>query len=220
MRSGGRFVVACALWTLAGCGGKSTNTCGGTFGVGGPSMCGQVAACGGDLTGTWNFGSGCVTCAGIQETLAGDGCPGETAAVTGLKVAGSMTFNDDLSYSIAGLVEQGTYAIDIPSSCLRGASCDSAATELQQEGAFATATCTGSSTCDCTAAQSPAAGSDTGTYVVSGTTFTMTSVSGANTPVSYCVQGPILHLVASSTMSMGGTVQLVVEDDMIGLKQQ
>lgn len=216
----GRLVVAWVVWTLAGCGGGGTNTASGAFGVGGPSMCGEVAACGGDLTGTWSFGSGCVTSAGVKETLAGDGCPGETAAVTALKVAGSMIFNDDMTYSIAGLVEEGTYAINIPGSCLGGASCDSAGTQLEQDGGFATATCTGSGTCACTASQSPAAASDTGTYVVSGTTFTLTSVSGANTPVSYCVQGPILHLVADATMTMGGTVQLVVEDDMIGLKQQ
>jgi hypothetical protein len=182
-------------------------------------MCGEVAACGGDLTGTWNFGSGCVTSAGIKATLAGDGCAGETAAVTGLNVAGSISFNDDLTYSIDGLVQQGKYTINIPSSCLGGASCGSAATQLQGPGGFATASCTGASTCACTAAQSPAASSDTGTYVVSGTTFTLASISGANNTVSYCVQGPILHLVVTSTMTMGGAAQLVVEDDAIGLKQ-
>jgi hypothetical protein len=205
---------------VAGCGGGSPSTGGGAFNVGGPSMCGQVAACGGDLTGTWSFGSGCVTSAGIKATLAGDGCPGETAAVTALDIAGSMTFNDDMTYSIDGLVQQGTYAIKIPSSCLGGASCDYAATELMAPGEFATASCTGSGTCSCTAAQSPAASSDSGTYVVSGTTFTMASITGANNTVSYCVQGPILHLVVTSTMTMGGAVQLVVESDAIGLKQQ
>jgi hypothetical protein len=34
-------------------------------------MCGQVAPCGGDLSGTWAFGTGCLTAAGVKDAESG-----------------------------------------------------------------------------------------------------------------------------------------------------
>jgi hypothetical protein len=48
------FAFACVTVAVAGCGGGSGNGSQG-FGVGGPTMCGQVSPCAGDLTGIWNL---------------------------------------------------------------------------------------------------------------------------------------------------------------------
>jgi hypothetical protein len=67
--------------------------------------------------------------------------------------------------------------------------------------------------------------SETGTYTVSGTTFSATTTGGAASmltgggPASYCVQGTTLHAITLSTMSMGSMGQAGIDEDTIAMKQ-
>ena len=57
--------LACLSLPVLGlaCGGSG----GGGFNVGGPTSCGQVSPCGGDIVGSWAFTTGCITAVGIKD---------------------------------------------------------------------------------------------------------------------------------------------------------
>jgi hypothetical protein len=190
------------------------------FNVGGPSMCGVVAPCGGDLVGTWTVTVGCVTAAGIQAAMGNTaGCPGASLNVTNVSESGMLTFNADMTYSIAALTEQATYQLTLPVSCTAGGSCDTVTTALLNTGMFESVTCTGASTCGCTAVQAPIVATETGTYTTSATAVTTVPTTGASSVIPYCVQGTNIHLMATRSTPMGAMGQMVVEEDSVGQKQ-
>jgi hypothetical protein len=210
------------LGMVASCGGGSSGS--GGFGLGGATMCGQVQPCGGDLTGTWLFTTGCITSVGIKDAEGTPSCAGESIGVTQISVSGSITFNADMTYTASSLSQGATFSIGVPASCnASNVPCSSLATALRSSG-FQTATCTGSGSCSCSAMQT-AAVSETGTYTVSGSTFTATPTGGGTSmltnggPESYCVQGTALHAITVSTMSMGTMGQAAIDEDTVGMKQ-
>src|SRR5258708_28850460 len=79
------FLSVWAVTVVAGCGGS-----GGT--------CGNTAACGGDVMGTWKITSSCISVDTSSMTL-NTGCAGETATGSGFKITGTITFNADMTYS-------------------------------------------------------------------------------------------------------------------------
>ena len=210
-------VLGVAVAVVAGC---SSGSGGGAFNVGGATRCGQIEPCGGDLTGTWAFTTGCVTSLGFKEAVSGaaSSCSGETVAVTGVSVSGTMTFNADGTYVASALSKQGTYSLNVPASCLNGTACSTVASSLEASGEFETASCSGVAGCACTAVQTPITVTESGSYTISGSTVTMASTTGSST-VSYCVDGSTFHLLDTSTMSMGPMGQAAIDEDTIGLKQ-
>jgi hypothetical protein len=211
------LAFGCVVVAVAGCGGNGNQG----FGVGGPTMCGQVSPCGGDPTGTWNLTTGCVTGVGIKDAESGTSgaCPGESVGITAVSVSGTVTFNSDMTYTFTALTSQGTYSLSVPSSCLNGASCSTVAGSLEESGVFESASCSGSSGCSCTALQTPIVDSESGTYTISGDTLTTVPGTGSTTTLPFCVMGSTLHLLDTSTTSMGAMGQAVVDEDTIGLKQ-
>ena len=184
-------------------------------------MCGQVSACGGDLTGTWTITSGCLTSAGVKDAESGatGSCSGLTVAVTNISVSGTVTFNADMTYTFASLQEQSTLTLNAPASCVGSGSCSALASALESTGDVASATCSGTSGCSCTAMQTPQTETESGTYSVSGSTVTTVPSTGTASSTPFCVQGSVLHLLDTSTMSMGAMGQATIDEDTIGIKQ-
>lgn len=214
-----RVVGACLAVVLAGCGGGSGSQ---GYGVGGTTMCGQVAACGGDVTGTWKMSSGCITAAGIKDAEGGSSssCPGASVGVTSISISGTAIFNADMTYTFTALQEQATYSFNFPGSCLNGLSCSYIASSLESSGDFQSANCSGSSGCSCTAVGAANGDTETGTYTISGNMLTTTSSAGDVSTVPYCVMGSTLHMLDTSTMTMGAMGQAAIDEDTIGIKQQ
>jgi hypothetical protein len=202
----------------AGCGGGGGGPAG--FNLGGPSMCGVIAPCGGDVVGTWNASVGCVTSAGLREAESGITCPGFSISVTNVNVSGTFTFKTDMTYSFTGLSEQAMYQATVPVGCVAGHSCAAAATGIDSTGDFESASCTGTTTCSCTALQTPNVDTESGTYTLSGTTFTTFPSNGLPTStLSYCVEGANLHVLATTMPSLGAVGQMIVAEDTVAQKQ-
>jgi hypothetical protein len=94
-------ITAClAMMVLSGCGGSG-------------GMCGNTAACGGDIVGTWTIASSCVSgSSAISAT-----CPGETVDGANLKVTGTVTYNADMTYT-ANSILSGSETLMLPLSCV------------------------------------------------------------------------------------------------------
>jgi hypothetical protein len=213
-----------------GSGGQAdTNDAGGGsepdgFAVGGATMCGEVEPCGGDLTGSWVFTNACYTSTGIKDGEAAS-CAGITLSVTALYASGTLAFASDMTYTATALMNGGTLVYSDPESCHNGLSCSQLATDIQTSGGVQSAYCTGSGTCSCTVVKGQTF-SESGTYTTSGSTFSVTPTGGGTSRItgsagsgSYCVQGATLHLLSTSTMSMGTTGQVGIDQDTIGTKQ-
>jgi hypothetical protein len=214
-------LVIVSVWASllsVGCGGGGGGPVG--FNVGGPSMCGVVAACAGDVVGTWNVSAGCITSAGLREAESGIMCSGFSISVTNVNVSGRLTFNADMTYSFMGLSEQAMYEVTVPVGCVAGRSCAAAATGLDSSGDFESATCTGTTTCSCSAVQTPVVDTESGTYTLSGTTLTTFPTNGLpTTTLPYCVEGTNLHLLATTSSGLGAMGQMIVSEDTVAQKQ-
>jgi hypothetical protein len=204
------------MWVAGlGCGGGNGD---GSFDVGGPTSCGLVQPCGGSPVGTWTVTTGCITGIGIKDATSGATCTGESLSVTNINESGILVFNADMTYSFVGLSEQASYHVNVPQSCV-GGTCSDAALALQGTGEFSSASCTGSSLCSCNAVQTPITDTENGTYTLAGNTIMTTSTTGGTSLLDYCVQGSYIHLIVTSTMSMGAMGQAAIDEDTIGLKQ-
>src|ERR1044071_5629613 len=80
---------------------SSVSSCGG-----GNGSCGKVAACGGDVVGSYTISAGCVNNAALNMEIGGSAsCPGITLSATGTTVTGSGSFNADLTYTVTETVK-------------------------------------------------------------------------------------------------------------------
>ena len=84
--------------------------------------CLQVAACGGDIVGTWTFIGTCTDVGALNDQLAA-GCPGAAFTAFGIAVAGSFTFNADLTYTASNWREDFLIAETLPLMCHGGPTC-------------------------------------------------------------------------------------------------
>ncbi|MEP7052913.1 MAG: hypothetical protein ABJB12_21285, partial [Pseudomonadota bacterium] len=108
MKSVIRGVVAGA-WCLllcAGCGGSSSDS---------DASCTNSSACGGDITGKWTITSSCIGVTAMN--MANPQCPGASVSGSDLKVSGSITYNDDLTYTSTSTIS-GSTSVTLPASCL------------------------------------------------------------------------------------------------------
>jgi hypothetical protein len=194
-----RWTTGLVVVAAIGCGGSSGGTPGGQVG-----NCMSVAACGGNLVGTWKIVDSC-----SAGTLSPNpSCPGETTQVSSLSVSGTYVFNGDGTYS-ASLSETASETITIPTSCLSTSTipvtCDELSMGLTGPVSTSDDAGTGSTTGMCTTANgscncgfrlslSDAMGR--GTYATSGDTVTLDK---SNASEIYCVSGSTLYLLGVET---------------------
>ena len=196
--------------TILGCGSSSS-------GSGSGGSCGKVAACGGDIVGTWNITDSCASITSAPTIM---GCPNATAQNAMVTASGTSTFNSDGTYT-SDLTESASETVVIPMSCLMAGgmtvTCDqlSAALNVAVMGdAGTTASCTTSgSSCNCAIGGSGRSTHRMGTYSVSGNTITTMS-GGTTSSADFCVQGSELHVLSSATSNMEG-----VTEDVVATKQ-
>lgn len=199
---------------------------GGGAGGAASDSCGQVEPCGGNVVGTWKLSDACANSAALQSELSSTSCPNMTASLSGVSPSGSITFNSNMTYSIASAAIDVSLDIGVPAGCLNGESCAEVGAALAEE--LAGSSCSGTSSCTCNASEtsylSPSStSSDSGTYTISGETIILTS-SDANADTStmdYCVQGgDLLHFITvDTTMNTGPMGQATIDSDIVATKQ-
>jgi hypothetical protein len=175
------------------------------------------------------FADACETSEGLAElqaelaAMAGQSwCPTETLRGVAPMASGSATFDASGAYSIS-LSFGGSRDLNIPASCLSGVSCAVATTDFQSQIAAGTyphpnvssVSCSGSSDCVCRETVSVPQ-SEAGTYSISGNLLTFGAATGAQTVLSFCVEGNSLHLLTASAEATG---QTVIRADLVALKQ-
>jgi hypothetical protein len=173
---------------LAGCGSDDGDG-------GGKLSCEPFAACGGTLTGKWQVNNACIDDA-TKTAIANAAkvCDQGTATVTEIGLTGSATFEQQ------SVVYDGVISLAIsstfPLTCAVGStSCGDAQKKLASAEGVTGATCTTmGTTCACQYRQSiPQKGQ--GSYVASGSTFTVTDPSdGSKNTSEYCVNGDTLRV--------------------------
>ena len=208
----------------AGSGGEAT---GGTGAA--QAACSNVTPCGGDVVGTWNVTSSCLTVSGdLSVWYVGlDRC--ESVSVTGsLDVTGTWTANADGTYS-DNTTTTGTETLELLGSCLRiegtCTTCSRIGPALASVG-YASVTCEEDPNrdpslecglgCTCLATIDETGGlgvaplypSGSGTYTVAGSTLLITA---REQEYAYCASGSTVSVTPLSTDRTGtltGTVLL------------
>jgi hypothetical protein len=194
--------------TLVGCGSSSSGS-GSSADPG--ATCGKVAACGGNIVGTWSVAASCASPAAPMIP----GCTTASVKDVSATASGTSTFNSDGTFTLDS-TQSGMETLVIPNSCLSGASCSSLSAILSVGlgDAGTTASCTGSSSeCDCTLGLPASTSKEMGNYTVSGNTLT-TMANGTTTSADYCVQGNELHVISTATGNSAG-----VAGDIVATKQ-
>lgn len=174
-------------------------SCGGDSGGG---TCGHAPACGGNIVGSWQITSSCITVDVSQVSLMTD-CAGETAAAVGWAITGSVTYKADMTYASTSTIT-GKVVIGLPASCLTTQgltlTCDQLTQLLQPDLAtqgFQSGQCVSSGGgCSCTLAIIPMSGVANGTYSTTAAGVLTELDSGGATPdvSDYCVSGAKLTL--------------------------
>jgi hypothetical protein len=183
-----------ALVVGAGCGASSAD-----------DACAQVQPCGGDLVGTWELSSACAS----EPPLPGKLCAQATVVNSSFSLAGTETFEADLSYSL-GATESGTIQVSVPASCLVvGDETETCAQITPQVAPEVNVRCVESSAgCDCTFVLLQTPVREAGTYTTSGSSLNEAPVGGgAPASYGYCVDGGRLHvLTRDAAMAIGSDV--------------
>jgi hypothetical protein len=179
---------------------------------GGGGTCGNTAACGGDVVGTWKISSTCLTI-DPNATMGMTECPGETVSVVDLKETGTVTYKADNTYSAMTSVS-GTIVIGLPKSCLSQGGLTLTCAQLNQVLAQSTAgdptapkvTCVeAGASCSCTMTLPPTPSSESGTYTTTAAgLLTQQPTNGDSSAVDYCVKGQTLTISPHADSSMMG----------------
>lgn len=193
----------------------TAGACGGSSG----GSCGKVEPCGGDPVGLWKVTGSCVNSAALMSTVAegfNGSCPGATISNVSVASSGTLSVNADMSYEISG-DQSVKFTVNVPASCLNGATCADLSAQLQSD--FPGASCTGASSCACALSEDTPQ-TDSGTYTVSGTALVIESPSQGESTQSFCVQGNTLHFIdVDTTMNMGPMGMATIDDDTLLTKQ-
>jgi hypothetical protein len=174
--------------------------------------CPVVAACGGDIVGTWTVASECTT--GHVTTRDANGCA-ITNTYTGVApgVSGTLAYNADGTYTDSQFSTENQ-SIDVSAPCLSmGNSCAQfAAANL----AAWSPQCSPAASGGCTCAGSIQGGfHQFGTYSTSGNTLIETVNGGTPIAFGYCVQSTVqgtqLTIIGATAMGpMGGDTKYTV----------
>lgn len=196
------------LCLFSACGGSSSSS-GGT--------CGAASACGGDILGTWKVSSSCII-ADASSMIGNSSCPAATESTSGMKIAGTVAYSADKTYS-SDFTISGNVVINLPASCLTQQGVTVTCAQLQQglssnmTSAFSSATCAESGGgCACTLALNSQVRTETGTYSTAAGTLTQTATGGTPGDSDYCVMGNTLTIspASGSTMMSSGVTGSVV----------
>jgi hypothetical protein len=213
----GTRTLLCAL-PLTGCGDYDPPGRGG-----GPfevtpveASCEAVAACGGDVVGTWTVAGSCLPISGMAD-MAGFGLGCTAAPVTGrLDVSGTWTANMDGTFTDE-TTTSGDAQLDLPPECLMVSgfvtTCDRVGDALEALG-YASVVCTnaasgGGCSCEATAAQTgglamlafgPAA---SGTYTTANNVVTTSDANATMNDYAYCVSGNTMVMTPTTTNKIG-----------------
>jgi hypothetical protein len=116
---GGRLTVAGTTSIIGGSGGTSKNTASGGSSSSGGGACTEVTACGGDVVGTWEVKSQCLTFDGQADiAYLGLTCVPNVASIKGaLKVTGKLTLGSNGRYTDA-TTTTGSEDWQMDKSCL------------------------------------------------------------------------------------------------------
>jgi len=187
-----------------------------------PATCGTVDPCGGDPTGTWkvlggclpsgNFDGGTPTCTQVQ--------------ILTLAFRGTMTFNADMTYTATNFTEDRAEVDTTPISCwgYKQTTCAEEDKALK-EGVAAFpggyASCTGSTTCACTVAQTgQTVIGGSGTYSLNGNLINFATATSSYSGFSYCVQDGFFHLLSAESVTYGtGPPTTVIGEDIVAQLQ-
>lgn len=205
--------------TIAAAIGVTSSGCSSSSG-GADGSCGNVSPCGGNIVGTWKVQN---ACAGSGSSpVAEMNCSGATLQVGSLSVSGTVTFNANMTYAVS-LNESFSEIVNTPTSCLAMGGATVSCSDLSAaagtalvgiDAGMTKASCaTAGSNCACTLTVSNDINTESGTYTVSGNTFTNTPSAGGTSSMSnagYCVQGNTLHII--STLSTNGSTSGPSED--------
>lgn len=132
-------------------------------------------------------------------------CPEASIKGSDFQLKGPVVFSEDGTYSVSITVD-GSVDMNIPADCLKTEfgnlqlTCQllttvlSAALASDSDAPFESVTCKGSGNCTCTAQLLPQESTETGTYVVSGSTVILTDSEGDAQDASFCVKGSSMAL--------------------------
>jgi hypothetical protein len=215
-----RFLVSglsfAGVFALACCGGSSgangsggSSTSSGSNGSSGSSSssdasssnCGSVSPCGGNVVGTWKVVSVCAN-GGTSSTPLGPYCSGATSQITSASATGNLTFNSDGTYAVSVGSSSVTETTTIPASCLTSGSGTITCDQVSAAGGGCT---TAGGGCICSSTIQSTTQSDSGTYVVSGSSFTITRSDGSSNTFNYCVQDSSLYMTQSGATATAPT---------------
>jgi hypothetical protein len=202
----GALVWLTAMGVVFSCGGKTTGSSGNS------ATCATTTApCGGSIAGTWNIVGACST---GGATMPDATCAGESITVISVSDTGSFTFDADGTYR-ASLSASAAEDLSVPASCLSAGggsvSCDQLGMALSSPlvqsdggtvGSVSGSCSTAGSACSCNLSLSVPNAMASGTYVVSGTSVTLTPSGGNATSDGFCVQGNTLYLLSGAASAM------------------
>lgn len=181
-------------------GGSSSGSSGNLQSNGGPvdidGTCSAFAACGGNPQGTYDYTGGC-----IEDVFAAarSACSNLDTSKAEVTVKGSIEFAGNALKRNATVTISGH--IVFPESCTSGIPCSAIENELKN--GFDSASCTGSSACDCTISKIEA-DTDATTYTIQGSLVT----TADNDEYSICEKGADLSYSGKSAGSEQGTFTL------------
>ena len=197
--------------------------CGGSGGLSNGGSCGTVQPCGGAIAGSWKVTSSCFfdnSLFGIDATQI---CPTATIDATASTVAGSATYDADMTYSM-NVATTPIFTMTIPSSCFTsGVTCADVGPLVMadQTADVKTITCATSGTnCVCHVVSNTQTDMETGSYSTAGTTLTSGPSADNQEGDPYCVEGNQLHIIdVETTMSMGAMGKVTIGADIVLTKQ-
>ncbi|WP_437531118.1 hypothetical protein WME79_01155 [Sorangium sp. So ce726] len=187
-------VIVTSLLALSACGDDGGNS------DGGGASCGEVAACGGDPTGSWTIDETCLDSSMFEGLF--EGCDAEID-LSDFDMSGRAEFRADNTYVTTGTL-QGPLRVVYPPACLTvedtTVTCAQLNDVLQQQAAegdspFTSAQCASAGTgCACTLVFAPSTSTTTGTWSVSGSTLTLESEGEEPEENPFCAQGSSLTM--------------------------
>jgi hypothetical protein len=208
-----RFLAMLTCYTLTSCGPVPTTGADGTgsgASAAAANTCGSVAACGGNLVGTWTAAAMCTTAPYV--TSDGACTKAETESTTNISL--SAVFNTDGSYSMTFGAYSDQLGLTASAPCLTelGAnSCDDYTGALTTAG-YSNVSCAdasgGGCTCQLAAANDPS--DDSGTYSTQGNSIVLSGTTNGLNSGTYCVSGSTLHLLLQVAAGSAATEDLVL----------
>lgn len=190
----GLFGFAACL-TLSACDGDSSG-----------DTCKNAAACGGNIVGTWEITSSCVS---VSASMFNEDCPTATVSGSDIKITGAVTYSADMTY-MTNTTMSGSAAVTLPVECLTSNGVTVTCAQLNQ--VFAAdpnsppVNCVTAGTgCKCTITLENQASTEAGTYTTTAAGLLTETPTGESADESdYCVKGTGLTLSPHQGAGMMG----------------